>query len=144
MAVFLILQFLLQFHRKVYSDLHTVNESSPLMIPAKLTDRINDLIYLLQWHTVHLPVEFVEVFLDLFVVIGVVLVVALVEHGQNRLTVAVVGWALLNVGFQGFEELFHDITFLLGLGDINSTLQRFQVSVLTKFAQVIRPLWEHR
>jgi len=100
MAVFLILQFLLQFHRKVYSDLHTVNESSPLMIPAELADRVDDPIHLLQGHAVHLPVEFVEVFLDLFIVVGVVLVVALVEHGQNRLTVAVAGWMLHNVGFQ--------------------------------------------
>ena len=83
------------------------------MIPAQLTDRVDNLIHLLQGHAVHLPVEFVEVFLDLFVVIGIVLVVALIEHGQNRLTIAVVGWVLLDVCFQGFKELFHNITVLL-------------------------------
>ena len=114
------------------------------MIPAQLTDGINDSVYLLQGHTVHLPVELVEVFLDLLIIVRVVLVVALVEQGQNRLAIAVVGWVLLDVGFQGFKELFHDITFLLDLGDVNSTERRFQVSVLTKFAQAIRPLWVRR
>ena len=53
-------------------------------------------------NSIQLPVELVEVFLDLFVVIGVVLVVAFVEHGQNRLAIALVGSMLLNVGFQSF------------------------------------------
>ena len=114
------------------------------MICTQLTDRVDDLIHLPEGHAVHLPVEFVEVFFDLLIIVRVVLVVALVEQGQNRLAIAVVGWVLLDVGFQGFKELFHDITFLLDLGDVNSTERRFQVSVLTKLAQAIRPLWGHR
>ena len=61
------------------------------MIPTQLTDGINDSVYLLQGHTVHLPVQLVKVFFDLFVVVRVVLVVALVEQGQNRLAIAEVG-----------------------------------------------------
>ena len=57
------------------------------MIPAQLTDREDDPIHLPEGHSVHLPV----LFLDLFVVVRVVLVVALVEHSQHRLAVTVSG-----------------------------------------------------
>ena len=114
------------------------------MIPAEFANRVDDLIHLPQGHAVHLPVEFVEVFFDLLVMVRVILVVTLVEHDQDRLTIAVVRRVLFYVCLQGFNELFHNITFLWGLGDVNSAWRRFQVSVLTKFAQAIRPLWDHR
>ena len=38
------------------------------MIPTQFTDWINNLIHLLQRHSVHLPVQFIEVFIGLFVV----------------------------------------------------------------------------
>ena len=71
------------------------------MMPAELTDGIDDLIHLPEGHAVHLPVELIEVFLDLLIIVRVVLVVALVEHGQDRLTIAVVWGMLFNVCFQG-------------------------------------------
>ena len=42
------------------------------MIPAELTDRIDDVIHLPQGHSVHLLVELIEVRLYLLVVIGIV------------------------------------------------------------------------
>jgi len=53
------------------------------MIPAEFAYGINDLIHLPELHPVHLLVELIEVRTDLLVVIGVVFVVAFVEHLQN-------------------------------------------------------------
>ena len=99
-------QFLLQPN----TNLHTLNKSSPLMIPAEFTDRVNDLIHLPERHPIHLPVELVEVRTDLFVVIGIVFVVALVEHGEDRLAIAAVGWIGFYVGFQKFKIRFQGNT----------------------------------
>ena len=41
------------------------------MIPAELTDRINDVVHLPQGHPIHLLVELIEIRFDLFIVIGI-------------------------------------------------------------------------
>lgn len=80
------------------------------MLPAEFTDWVNDLIYFPERHAIHLPVEFVEVRTDLFVVIEIVFIVALVEHGEDRLAIAVVWWIGFYVGFQKFKIRFQGNT----------------------------------
>ena len=77
------------------------------MIPAEPTDRINDAVHLPERHPIHLLVELIEVRTDLLVVIGIVFVVAFIEHRQNGVTIPKVRWMLRNMLFQGFQELFH-------------------------------------
>ena len=52
---------LLQLLRKQKAEFDTLDKPSPLMIPAKRTDRINDPIHLPQIHAVHLTVQFFKV-----------------------------------------------------------------------------------
>ena len=77
------------------------------MIPAQLTDRIDNFVHLPERHSVHLLVELMEVRTDLLVIVGIVFVVAFVEHGEDRLTVPEVWWMLRNMPFQNFQEFFH-------------------------------------
>ena len=77
------------------------------MIPAEFADRIDDVIHLPERHSVHLLVELMEVRTDLFVIVGIVFVVAFVEHGQDGVAVPKVWWMLCNVPFQSFQEFFH-------------------------------------
>ena len=63
------------------ANLDTFHKASLFMVTAEGTDRVDDLVHFLQRHSVHLPVQFVKVFLDLLIIVGIVLVVALVEHG---------------------------------------------------------------
>ena len=51
------------------------------MVTAQLADRIDDLIHLPQGHSVHLLVKLIEIRLYLLIIVGIVLVVAFVEHG---------------------------------------------------------------
>ena len=62
------------------------------MIPAQLADGIDDLIHLSQRHPIHLLVQLIEICFDLFIVIGIMFVVALVEHGQDGLAISEVRW----------------------------------------------------
>ena len=80
------------------------------MIPAKLADRIDDLIHPPQRYSVHLLVEFVEVRTDLLVVVGIVFIVALIEHDQDGLSIAKVWWMGFNVRFYCFQKCFHGNT----------------------------------
>ena len=109
-------RMLFQFFCKSDADLHTVDKAGAFVVTAEGADRVNDPIYLLQGQAVHSLVQRLEVRPDLFVVVGIVLVVAFVEHGQHGLGIAVAGWVLLDVGFEGFQYCFHDITVLLGFG----------------------------
>ena len=59
------------------------------VVTAEGADRVDDPIHLLQGHAVHSLAQHLEVRADLFVVVGVVRVVAFVEHGQNGVCVAV-------------------------------------------------------
>ena len=77
-----------------------LNEPCPLMISAELTDRIYNVVHLSQRHAVHLLVEFMEMCPYLLIVVGIVFVVALVEHSQNRFTVPEVGWIRFDMCFQ--------------------------------------------
>jgi transposase len=54
--------------------------------------------------------ELVEACTDLLVVIGIVFVVAFVEHGEDRLTVPEVRWMGFDVGFQKFKIRFQGNT----------------------------------
>ena len=80
------------------------------MIMAEFTDWIDNLIHLPQGHSVHLLVELVEVRLYLLIVIGIIFVIAFVEHGQDGLSIAKVRGMHLNIGFQCFKIRFHSIT----------------------------------
>ena len=85
--------------RQEDSHADTFHEPSPLVVTAESADRVDDSVDLLQAQAVHLLVQCLEVRPDLFVVVGATLVVALVEHSQNGVGVAVVGWMLFDVGF---------------------------------------------
>ena len=50
------------------------------MIPAQLTDWIDDPIYLPKLHTIHLLVELVEICADLLVVVWAVFVMTFIQH----------------------------------------------------------------
>jgi len=80
------------------------------MIPAEFTDRVDDLVHLSQGHPIHLLVEYVEVGFYLLVVVGIIFIVAFVEHGQNGLPIAVVWWMGFDIGFQCFKICFQGNT----------------------------------
>ena len=67
------------------------------MIPTQGTNRIDNLIHLLQRFPVHALVEFFEVGFDLLVLKAAILVVAIVQHLQDAL--GIVG----GVGLQGVQ-----------------------------------------
>ena len=92
------------------ANLDTLNKTSLFMIPAELTDRIDDVIHLPQGHPVHLLVKLIEVCLYLLIIIWIVLVVAFVEHSQNRLPIAKVRWMGFNVRFNSFQKCFQGTT----------------------------------
>lgn len=77
-ALFLLIQFVLQTD----TNFNTFYKAFLFMIPAQLINRIDDLIHLPQGHPIHLLVEFVEACPNLLIVIWVVLIVTLVEHGE--------------------------------------------------------------
>ena len=54
----------------MYSNLYPLNESTLFVIPAELTDRVNNFVYLPEQHSIHLLVEFIEICTDLFVIIS--------------------------------------------------------------------------
>ena len=51
------------------TNLDTFNESSLFVIPAELTNRIDNLVHIPDGHSVHLPVKFIEIRFDFIVVI---------------------------------------------------------------------------
>ena len=71
--------FLCQFCLQQNANLDSLNESSPLMIPAKPARRIDNPIYLPRFHAVHQAVELIEVLLYLLVIIWI----AFVSHYVN-------------------------------------------------------------
>ena len=95
------------------------DESSLLVIPAELADRIYNVVHLPQWHPVHLLVELVEVCADLLVVIWAVFVVALVGHGQDRFSIPEVWGILCDISSQFFKVSFQ-VNHLQSIGDGNS------------------------
>ena len=48
------------------------------MIPAELADRVDDSIYVPQFHAVHQLVKFIEIIFDLYIIQAVALTVSLV------------------------------------------------------------------
>ena len=80
------------------------------MIPAEFADWVYDFIHLLQGHTVHLLIELIEVCLYLLIIVGIMFVVALVEHVQDRLTIPEIRWMLCNIGFQSIKISFQGNT----------------------------------
>ena len=61
------------------------------MLPAEGAEGIDDPVHVLQGHAVHGLVQVIKICLDLFVVGGAALVVALIQHIQNGITVAKAG-----------------------------------------------------
>jgi hypothetical protein len=92
------------------SDADSIDETRTLVIPAEFADWIDDLIHFPQGHSVHLLVEFIEVCLDLFVVIRIDFAVAFVEHGQDGVGIAEVEWMGFDVRFYGFQISFQGNT----------------------------------
>ena len=78
------------------------------MIPAKLADRIDDLIHLTKRHSVHLLVEFMEICPDLLIIVGIVFVVVFVEHCQDRFPVPEIGWICFDMRFQFLKIGIYD------------------------------------
>ena len=78
------------------------------MIPAEFAHRVDDLVHLSQGHPVHLLVELMEVRSYLLIVVGIVFVVALVEHGQDRFAVSEVRWICFDMSFQRFKTGIHN------------------------------------
>jgi hypothetical protein len=77
------------------------------VIPAEFTDWIYDVVHLPERQPIHLFIEFGEVRADLLVIIGIVFVVAFIEHRQNGVAIPKVRWMLCNMPFHSFQDLFH-------------------------------------
>lgn len=60
------------------------------MIPTQFAYRIDDLIHLPQGHSVHLPVQLIEICLYLLVVVRIVFVMVFVKHGQVRFPISII------------------------------------------------------
>ena len=80
------------------------------MVTAQFADWIDDLIHLPKRHPIHLLVELIEICLYLLVVIGIVFVMALIEHSQNRLSIPEIRWMGFDLGFQGLKKCFQGNT----------------------------------
>ena len=80
------------------------------MIPAEFTDWVDNLIHLPERHSVHLLVELIEVRAVLFVIVGIVFVVALVKHGEDRLTITEIRRLGFDIGFQSVKISFQGKT----------------------------------
>ena len=68
------------------------------MIPTQLTDRIYNVVHLPERHPVHLLIQIIEISLYLLVVIRIILVVALVEHGQDGFSISEVWRMFCDIG----------------------------------------------
>ena len=79
----------LQFCRKPYTNLDSLNKTSLFIIPAELADRVNNVIHLPQGHSVHLLVKLIEVRADLLVVVWAVFIMAPFLRKRSRY---VFGW----------------------------------------------------
>ena len=86
------------------------------MVPAEFADRVDDFVHLPQGHPIHLLVQLIEICFYLLIIIGAVFVVAFIEHSQHGISIAVVEWMLLDMGFQCSEECVHNITVLIRFG----------------------------
>lgn len=64
------------------------------MITAELTDRIDDLIHLPEWHAIHLTVQFFEVRLYLLVVVRIILIETFIQKFQDRIRIPIIGWII--------------------------------------------------
>ena len=117
--------------RQKNTQTDSFDESSLLMIPAELTDRVDDPIHLLERHSIHLLVEFIEVCANLLIIIGIVFIVALVEHGQDRISVTEVWRIFCDVGSQ-FLKIDFQINHLQSVGDVTSDSPKAQVAKVTK------------
>ena len=96
--------------RQENTQTDSFDEASPLMIAAESANRIDDLIHLPQRHAIHLLVELMEVRSYLLIVVGIVFVVALVEHGQDRFAVSEAGWIRFDMRLQALKLGIHGNT----------------------------------
>ena len=67
--------------------LNTVDKTGLLMIPAKGTDGIDDLVHVSQRHPIHEAVQFMEILLNLPAAAPLQVFIASVQERQNRLTI---------------------------------------------------------
>ena len=67
--------------RQQNTHANSFEKTSFFMVTAKFTHRVYDFIHIPERHLVHLLVELIEVSSDLFVIVGIVFVIAFVEHG---------------------------------------------------------------
>ena len=73
------------------------------MVTAQPANRVDDLIHLPQLHSVHLPIQFVEVFPDRSIIHLVGISVGFVEQCQYRFTVSEVWRIFCDMGSQSLE-----------------------------------------
>ena len=98
---------LLQLLRKQKAEFDTLDKPSPLMIPAKRTDRINDPIHLPQIHAVHLSVQFFKVRFGLGIIQSVILAICLIQQRQHRVPIPKIGHIPRNMLFQHLNDILH-------------------------------------
>lgn len=70
------------------------------MIPAELADRIDDAVHLSQRHPIHLLVQLMEIRLYPLVIVWITLIVALIEHGQDGISITKAGRICFDMSFQ--------------------------------------------
>ena len=89
-------------------DLNPLHKSCLLVISTEGTNRIDDLIHLLQGFAVHMLVELLKVGFDLLILEAAILVVAIVQHLQDALGIVGVVWLLgCQMGLEGSHKLIH-------------------------------------
>ena len=90
------------------------------MIPAELAHRIDNLIHLSQWHSIHCLVKCIEVCFDFFIVIRMILVVTFVQQAQNRVRITEAWRMLCNVLFQFLYVLFGIVMLVSPVQPLNA------------------------
>ena len=68
------------------TQFYALNKTGFFVVPAELTDRINNLVHITQVHTVHQLVQFMEIIFDLGIVQAVAFAVSFVQHGKYRIS----------------------------------------------------------
>ena len=116
------------------------------MIAAESANRVDDLIHFPQRHAIHLLVELMEVRSYPLIVVGIVFVVALVEHGQDRFAVPKVGWISFDMRFQRFKTGIQNnipplkfVVCYLGLLKIATVINAKNDAAITKDKAALSP-----
>ena len=89
-------------------DLNSLHKTCFFVIPTQGTNRIDDLIHLLQGFAVHMLIEFPKVCLDLLVLEAAIFVISIVQHLQDALgVIGVLGLQVIQLLVEGGHKLIH-------------------------------------